>query len=136
MASILVADDDEDLCALVSLVLSERGHRVRTVPDGLAAVDALRSTPFDLVVLDVAMPGLDAFGVLQSLEVDPQVGTPRVALLTAHHGRAVRRRAERFGVPVLAKPFDVDLLADELDSLLARPAGVPLEAPGVPDADD
>ncbi|MCL8024404.1 response regulator transcription factor [Nocardioides bruguierae] len=140
MARILVADDDEDLRALVAMVLGDRGHRVETVGSGEEALGlllpsaspAVHEGSFDAAVLDLAMPGPDGLAVVRALDAAPG-GRPRcTVLLTADRSTPVRDAAAAAGVPVLRKPFDVDALVARLEALMTG-AGSPDE--GEPDPD-
>lgn len=71
-ARIMVADDESSIRIGCQKILSEDGHEVVAVADGLAAVETFRSHPFDLVLLDLSMPGLDGLQVIPRLrEIDP-----------------------------------------------------------------
>ena len=67
MAVLLVADDDPDVRTYLVTVLKRDGHTVTEVGDGQAALEAIRDTDFDLVVLDVHMPKLTGLDVLARL---------------------------------------------------------------------
>ena len=64
---VLLAEDEEHLGAILEAFLAARGHRVRRVGDGRAAVDALRTDAFDVALLDVNMPELDGLDVLRAI---------------------------------------------------------------------
>jgi len=66
--NILIADDDTDLCCLLKEFLEQEGMTVQTVPDGLAAIEQLKTEVFDLLVLDVMMPKLNGFDTLKALK--------------------------------------------------------------------
>ena len=59
MAHILIAEDDESMRRVLTRALSEAGHRVRAVGDGLEAAERLAEDDFDLLLADVVMPGMD-----------------------------------------------------------------------------
>lgn len=59
MATILVVDDDADMCELPELALADQGHDVDSVADGQAALERLAQAAYALVVCDLSMPGLD-----------------------------------------------------------------------------
>jgi two-component system LytT family response regulator len=118
---VLIVDDEPLARDSVRLVL-ERIEHVKIVGecgDGESAVRAIRARDPDLVVLDVQMPGLDGFGVIE------RIGTadmPPVVFITAYDQHAVRA----FGVHALdyvLKPFDDARLVDALDRVRARLAG-------------
>lgn len=71
MATIVLADDDDDLRALYGAALRAAGHEVFEAPDGRAALDAIRDHHPDLLLLDIWMPALNGFEVLDALRHDP-----------------------------------------------------------------
>jgi DNA-binding response OmpR family regulator len=78
---ILVVDDDRDICDLVAIKLESAGHEVVTRTDGAQALEAGLEGGWDVIVLDVMMPGMSGIDVLRALR-DRGVDTP-VILLTA-----------------------------------------------------
>ncbi|MBA3588982.1 ATP-binding protein [Methylibium sp.] len=109
---ILLADDNADMRAYVSRLLSER-YAVQTVPDGEAALDAVRSNPPNLVLADVMMPHLDGLGLLAQLRADPATSSVPVILLSARAGEESRVEGIETGADdYLVKPFNArELLA-------------------------
>lgn len=113
--------DDEPLARdrLRAVLAAEPGLLlVGECGDGAAAVEAIRSAQPDLVLLDVQMPGLDGFGVLEAVGADAM---PMVIFVTAHDGYAVRA-FEVHALDYLLKPFDDDRLRAAVDR--ARHPGV------------
>jgi CheY-like chemotaxis protein len=113
--NILVADDDEDVRALVAQTLRADGHRVVEARDGAELIDRLRDALDDLtdrpdvVVTDVRMPKLSGLGVLAELRRS-HWDVP-VVLITVMADESVGTIARRLGaVGVLKKPLDVDNL--------------------------
>jgi len=80
---VLVADDDEDIVALVSAVLSRAGFDVIQASDGARALELVRTKRFRLAVLDVSMPELDGMEVLRFVRADPDLANLPVILLSA-----------------------------------------------------
>ena len=109
---ILLADDNADMRAYVSRLLSER-YVVETVPDGEAALAAVRSNPPDLVLADVMMPQLDGLSLLARLRADPATSSLPVILLSARAGEESRAEGIEIGADdYLVKPFNArELLA-------------------------
>lgn len=102
---ILVADDNADMRQYLTRLLLER-YRVEAVPDGLAALDAVRARPPKLVLTDVMMPRLDGFGLLRELRSAPETRTLPIILLSARAGEESRVEGMEQGADdYLIKPF-------------------------------
>ena len=123
---ILVVDDDRRLRELLHKYLVENGFMVTTVEDAAAARARLKGLTFDLIVLDVMMPGESGLELTQSLRADNDVP---ILLLTAM-GEAADRVAgfESGADDYLAKPFEPRELLLRIASILRR-AGPPPQAP-------
>ncbi|MGC2506132.1 MAG: response regulator [Candidatus Acidiferrales bacterium] len=124
---ILVADDNSDMRQYLGRLLRER-YDVLTVPDGRAAMAAVRDQLPDLILTDVMMPQLDGFGLLHELRADPQTKTIPVILLSARAGEESRVEGMEHGADdYLIKPFSArELLArvqGHLALALARKQG-------------
>ncbi len=106
-ARILIADDEDGLRWVLEKGLRQAGYDVTAVKDGDSAVRAYEAEPFDLVFLDVKMPGIDgltALGRLRTLKKDAQV-----VMMTAHGTMDTAIQAMQKGAyDYLAKPFDLD----------------------------
>jgi CheY-like chemotaxis protein len=124
--SVLVAEDDAYSRALVVHLLEGRGHAVTAVEDGASAVATVETTRFDVVLLDIQMPGmsgLDAAAALRALEPRRTPSLPIVAL-TAHAGADDRARCLRAGFDAfMSKPVDIGELVALVEALGAQ-AGV------------
>jgi DNA-binding response OmpR family regulator len=119
--SLVVADDDSDILRLLERRLSRRGYSVVTAADGGAALDAVRSTAPDAVVLDRLMPEMSGEEVCAALKADRRTASIPVILLSAQASE--REIVEGFGVGAddyMTKPFDLD----ELDARLRRLIGI------------
>ena len=115
MARVLIVDDDAALRAGLSEALSDLGHVVEEVGDGVAALDRLSRGGVDAVLLDLRMPGMDGLSVLRALRERGQM--PPVAVLTAVPTAANTIEAMRLGaVDHIAKPIGREALA----ALVAR----------------
>ena len=96
--SVLVADDDPDQRVLLERVLlgaDGAGHEVMTVSDGRSALAALRERLFDVVLLDLSMPGLDGLQVLEAISDDPQ--RPQVIFVSGTGTVSTATRAMKLG---------------------------------------
>ncbi|MGI9528233.1 MAG: response regulator transcription factor [Acidimicrobiia bacterium] len=115
---ILVADDDERIAASVRRALIYEGYDVAVASDGTEALAKARDQPFDLVVLDVMMPGVDGVEVCRRIRAD---GDVPVLMLTAKDAIADRVTGLDAGADdYLVKPFAYDELLARVRSLLRR----------------
>jgi CheY-like chemotaxis protein len=111
---ILVADDNEVIRVVTRGLLQRCGHRVDVVSDGLEAVEAVSHGRFDVVLLDVQMPGMDGLEVASHLRRRHGADCPRIIGLSGEHEeRAVYAAAgmDHF----LAKPIRLADLVDALE---------------------
>jgi DNA-binding response OmpR family regulator len=121
MSSILVVDDDEDICGLVAMRLRAAGHTVHTALSGGAGLRAAREEHPDLLILDWMMPGLDGLDVCIEVRRDPSFATMPVMFLTAKSREGdMIEAAEAGGNDYITKPFSPTELADRVDALLER----------------
>jgi two-component system nitrogen regulation response regulator GlnG len=106
-ARILVADDEDSLRWVLERGLRQAGHEVSAVKNGEEALAAFQEVPFDLVFLDVRMPGLDGITALERLrQIRPDA---YVVVMTAHGTMDTAIKAmQRGAYDYLAKPFDLD----------------------------
>ena len=117
MARILVAEDDEAVQSFVSRALVHRGHEVTTVDDGMQALERLTGQPFDLLITDIVMPGLDGIGL--ALKVARDYPELRVLLMTGY--AAQRQRAhnlEELIFEVVQKPFTLQQICDAAEQAI------------------
>jgi DNA-binding NtrC family response regulator len=110
--SVLVADDDADQRVLLQGILSEADwadHQVTSVPDGRSALGALREQVFDVVLLDLSMPGLNGLEVLEAIGDD--TNRPQVIFVSGTGTVATATRAMKLGAyDFLEKPIQADRL--------------------------
>ena len=80
---VLVVDDDEDNAVIASTILRTHGYEVRAAPDGPTALRMLEEERFDVVLLDIMMPGMDGIEVLDRIKTNPRNAGLPVILVTA-----------------------------------------------------
>jgi len=118
-ARILVADADEQMRRLLKMVLEREGYAVSEARDGLDALDQIERHPPDLVLLDVDMPRLDGFGVLEELRARVNTASLPVVMLTGRiesESEALDLGAQDF----LAKPVQPTSLKARVRAVLRR----------------
>ncbi len=107
MARILVAEDEAAVSAFVVRALATQGHDVKAVTDGIAAVGALATEKFDLLLTDIVMPQLD--GIALALKAGKDYPEMKILLMTGYS--AERQRAHNLAAlvnRVVTKPFTLD----------------------------
>jgi CheY-like chemotaxis protein len=119
MASIVVAEDDTDIAQLLSTVLSNAGHTVRTAPSGAAALDMVNEVGPDLVILDHHMPGMSGLDVAGRLRGDAATATIPLIMLSAAAPAAARGLCD----VTISKPVRPKHVVDATNELLAATGG-------------
>lgn len=118
---ILIVDDVVDNLALISLDLQQQGHRVVTASDGEEAVRVAGLTRPDIILMDIAMPGVDGLEATRKLRLDETLRSVPVIALTAYNTGGFRRAAADAGFDgYLTKPINFDRLHELIQSLLSR----------------
>ena len=116
---ILVVDDEADIRGLLRALLERAGHEVTDAPDGRAGLRELFAASPDLVILDVAMPGLDGWETLERIR---EVSDVPILMLTARDAELERVRGLKGGADdYVVKPFGRQELVARVDVLLRRP---------------
>lgn len=130
---ILVIEDDWDILEVMKLMLEDEGHQIVTAKDGRAGLAMITGAgkPFDIVVMDISMPGMSGIEVAQALRANPKTAGMRIAIHTALEERAVRERFADYDL-FLTKAHDADVLPTKIAALLARPAAGRLAGASAP----
>lgn len=117
MIKILIVDDEKPICDLIDLNLSSAGYHCTAVQDGLKAIDLIEKESFDLVLLDIMLPGADGYDVMEYIR---PLGIP-VIFITAKYEVKNRVKGLKLGADdYLVKPFDVVELVARVEAVLRR----------------
>ena len=117
MIRILVVDDEKPICDLIDLNLSSAGYHCTTVQDGGEAIAIIEKEEFDLILLDIMLPGADGYDVMEYVR---PLGVP-VIFITAKHEVKDRVKGLKLGADdYLVKPFDVVELVARVEAVLRR----------------
>ena len=117
MIKILIVDDEKPIRDLIDLNLSAAGYSCVAVEDGLAAIDAVEKDTFDLVLLDIMLPGADGYDVMEYIR---PYKVP-VIYISAKHEVRDRVKGLKLGADdYLVKPFDVTELLARVEAVLRR----------------
>jgi CheY-like chemotaxis protein len=124
MRRVLVVEDEPENRLLLDMILSAEGYQVFEVEDGPGALPAARDARPDIILLDVMMPGLNGYAVLEQLRADPDVGHTPVIMLTALAQRGDVERAVESGADgYVSKPFEPDELLQAMDKVVQARRG-------------
>ena len=111
IGNIMLVDDDRQTRLKLTRILESQGLTVRAVESGDSALDLLTSESFDVILLDILMPGMDGFEVLQKLQADTRLGKIPVIVISALDDPEGEDKCTALGArSFLAKPVDVNLL--------------------------
>lgn len=120
-ARVLVVDDTEANRDLLVRRLQRQGHAADTAEDGLQALARLAAQPYDLVLLDIMMPELNGYEVLERMRADPALRAVPVILISAlGDTESIVRGIELGADDYLPKPFNPHILRARVESSLAR----------------
>lgn len=116
---VLVVDDEVAITDLITEVLSIAGYQVTKSPDGLEALNQIRRSKFDLILLDVNLPKVDGFAVLEKIR--ESVPTQPIIMISARIDKDDVTRGLRLGADdYVRKPFSVEELVLRIENLLKR----------------
>ena len=116
--TVLVVDDERALRTVLRTRLKLAGYRVVEADSGEDALEVLEREQPDVVLLDLRLPGIDGWGVLEQLRARSRLPALRVVVVTAHGGPEVAGRAQALGCrAVLQKPFSLRELVSTLDEI-------------------
>lgn len=116
---VLIVEDQKDIADLIAMHVRDLGHRVECVHDGHAGFASARTGRFDLVILDVMLPGRDGLDIVRSLRME-RITTP-VLMLTARSTELDRVLGLELGADdYLTKPFSIPELQARVKAILRR----------------
>ena len=124
MIKVLIVDDEKPICDLIDLNLSASGYHCTAVQDGVEALPLIENRFFDLILLDIMLPGVDGYDIMSYIR---PMDIP-VIFITARHEVKDRVKGLRLGADdYLVKPFDVVELVARVEAVL-RDVTVDVEA--------
>lgn len=120
---ILVIEDNRDILANILDYLELKGFTVDCAQDGLSGMHLALTQPYDLIVLDIMLPGMDGYQVCQKLRQDAGINTP-IIMLTARDALDDRLKGLDSGADdYLVKPFALSELVARIQAILRRSSG-------------
>ena len=117
--SILAVDDSSGVRNMVKFALKTKGHEVVTAADGREGLEKLMERSYQLIILDINMPGLDGFGLLTKLKIIPEKADIPVLMLTTEGQDEDKEKALSMGVTrYMVKPFKPTELISTVEKIL------------------
>ena len=117
MNRILIVEDETNIARLIQMSLSRAGYSCTVLNDGMEAANCIEQNSFDLALLDIMLPGLDGYALLEYLR---PMGTP-VIFITAKSALKDRVQGLRLGADdYLVKPFEIEELMARVETVLRR----------------
>lgn len=117
MIKILIVDDEKPICDLIDINLSAAGYQCKSVQDGISAIDLIDKENFDLILLDIMLPGADGFDIMEYIR---PLHVP-VIFITAKNDVRDKVKGLKLGAEdYLVKPFDVVELVARIEVVLRR----------------
>src|SRR5262249_28359161 len=118
---ILLVEDNRDAADSLALMLSLYGHEVRVARDGPSGLAAAREDTFDVILMDIGLPGMDGWEVARRIRSQPVLPRPCIIAVSGYGQEAERKRSYEAGMDLhLVKPLDLRELERILDLATAR----------------
>lgn len=121
MARVLVVDDEPNIILSLEFLMQQAGFDVDTAFDGEAALERIEERSPDLVLLDISLPGISGFDVLERLRETSAHARLPIIMLTAHGREVEREKGLALGADdYVTKPFSTQALLDKVRALLDK----------------
>ncbi len=130
MATLLIVDDESDLVSSLRKILEGKGYTVLTAADGTAAIDTVRRTLPQLILLDLMLPKLDGYRVLKLLKSDERYQAIPILVITARADAHDLTLALECGATgCLVKPLKLDAVLSQIHAITGNGHGQGTETP-------
>lgn len=121
MAKVLVVDDEPNIVLSLEFLMEQAGFEVVTAEDGEQALEQVRAASPDLLLLDISLPGMSGFDVLERLRSQDATAQLPIIMLTAHGRDVEREKGMALGADdYITKPFSTQSLVEKVKALLAE----------------
>lgn len=119
---VLVVEDEDNIALALQYLVTHEGYGHDRISEGLGALEHIRRTRPDLVLLDVMLPGISGYEICQSVRLDPLLAGVKILMMTASGSTVTRQKGLALGADgFISKPFDLRDLRSEVRRLLADP---------------
>lgn len=121
MPKVLVVDDEPNIVLSLEFLMQQAGFNVTTAEDGESALVSVADGAPDLILLDISLPGISGFDVLEQLRGNPLHARLPIIMLTAHGREVEREKGMALGADdYITKPFSTQALVEKVKALLAE----------------
>ncbi|AVI63355.1 response regulator transcription factor [Halomonas sp. GFAJ-1] len=121
MAKVLVVDDEPNILLSLEFLMEQAGFEVVTAEDGEQALEQVNSASPDLLLLDISLPGMSGFDVLERLRGQEATAQLPIIMLTAHGRDVEREKGMALGADdYITKPFSTQSLVEKVKALLTE----------------
>lgn len=128
---ILVVEDEDNIAVALDYLMTREGYSQQRIATGAGAVELIRDTKPDLVLLDVMLPEVSGYEICQNVRMDPGLNDVKILMMTARGSAMERRKGLAMGADgFISKPFELKALRAEVRRILS---GEPAEAEGLGD---
>lgn len=119
MANVLVVDDEPNIVLSLEFLMEQAGFQVTTAEDGEQALESIKNAQPDLILLDISLPGISGFDVLEQLRGQTETVALPIIMLTAHGREVEREKGMALGADdYITKPFSTQVLVEKVKTLL------------------
>lgn len=127
---ILVVEDEDNIAVALDYLMTREGYAQQRIATGAGAIELIRETRPDLVLLDVMLPEVSGYEICQNVRLDPALSAVKILMMTARGSAMERRKGLAMGADgFISKPFELKALRAEVRRILAgEPAPVETEA--------
>lgn len=115
---ILVCDDCAVTCLLLQTILETNNYQVDTVLSGEVVLTEIKSQVFDLLLLDVTMPGMDGYEVVQRIQQNQDLQSIPILLLSGYEEDFIKEKCQANLAGIIRKPVDINLLVEKVEKAL------------------
>jgi two-component system, OmpR family, phosphate regulon response regulator PhoB len=116
---VLVVEDEDNIALALDFLMTREGYEHNRIANGAEAMECIRATHPDLVLLDVMLPEISGYEICQSMRLDPSLSDVKILMMTARGSAIERRKGLALGADgFIAKPFELKELREEVRRLL------------------
>ncbi|WP_404413334.1 response regulator [Vreelandella aquamarina] len=121
MANILVVDDEPNIVLSLEFLMEQAGYSVTTAENGEQALACVENATPDLILLDISLPGISGFDVLEQLRARQATEHLPIIMLTAHGREVEREKGMAMGADdYITKPFSTQSLVEKVRQLMGE----------------